>query len=102
MTYNHRKYNHLINPDLFSYIIGQTWRIGYDKTVELAKGLWGKFSYNKVTCILKNYDLKIEEKQFYNLIYVKANQKLKLDKELNLLFPTLNYKDFKVCVNDIY
>ncbi len=82
-----------MNPDLFSYFVHRTRRIGYNKALELAKGLQGEVSYNKATCILKKYDLKIERKQFYNLTRAEATQKLKPDDELTLLLATLDHEE---------
>ena len=58
--------------------------------------------YNKATRILKNHDLKIERKEFYNLTGVEATQKLKPNDELTLLLATLDHDDFWVGVNDVY
>ncbi len=60
--YSHREHNHPMNPDPFSDFVHRIRRIRHDKALELAKGLRGKVSYNKVTGILKNHDLKIERK----------------------------------------
>lgn len=58
--------------------------------------------YKKATRILKNHDLKIEWKQFYNLTRAKATPKLKPDDELTHLLGTLDREDFQVHVNDVY
>ena len=83
-----------MNPNPFSYFIHQTQRIGHDKAAELAKNLRGEVSYNKARRILKNHDLKIKKKQFYNLTQAEATQKPKSNEELTLLLATLDHKDF--------
>ncbi len=100
--YSHREHNHHMNPDLFSYFVHQTRHIRHDKALELAKGLWGEASYNKATRILKNYDLKIERKQAHNLTRAEATRKLKPDYELTHLLATMDHKDFRVYVNNVY
>ncbi len=92
--YIHREHNHPMNPDQFSYFVHLTRRIGHDKALELAKRLQGEVSYNKATRILKNHDLKIERKQFYNFTRAEATQKFKPDDELTLLLATLDHEDF--------
>lgn len=91
-----------MNPNLFSYFVHWTRRINHNKAFELTKGLQSIVFYNKAFYILKNHELKIEWKQFYNLIYAEVIQKLKLDKELTLLLAMLDHKNFRVYVNDIY
>ena len=59
-------------------------------------------SYNKARRILKNHDLKIERKQFYNLTRAEATQKPKSNEEHTLLLATLDHKDFRLRVNDFY
>ena len=100
--YSHHKHNYPINLYLFSYFVYWTWCIERDKAIELAKELRGEVSYNKATRILKNHDLKIEQKQFCNLTRAEATQKLKPDDELTFLLATLDHEDFWVCVNNVY
>ena len=64
-----------MNPYLISYFIHQTWRISHDNAPKLADELQSKLFYNKTTRILKNHDQKIEQNQFYNLIWVKTTRK---------------------------
>ena len=59
-------------------------------------------SYNKARRILKNHDLKIKRKQFYNLTRVEATLKPKPNEELTLLLATLDHKDFRIRVKDFY
>lgn len=97
--YGHREHNDPMNPDPFSYFVHRTRRMGHDKALELAKGRRGEAPYNK---ILKNHDLKIEQKQFYNLTRAKATPNLKPDDELTRLLATLDREDFQVHVNNGY
>ncbi len=90
-----------MNLILFFYFAHRTWRIRYDKGLELTMRLWGKVSYNKATRILENQDLKIEQKQFSNLTQAEKTPKLKPDNDLTLFLATLDHEDFQVCVNNI-
>lgn len=80
--YTHRGHNHPMNPDPFTYIIHRGRRISYDKAVELAKGLRSEVSYRKAKAILKNHDLKLERKEFYNLTRRESTKKLNAQEEL--------------------
>ena len=91
-----------MNLDPFSYIIYHPRRIGQGKAVELARGLRGEVSYKKATWILKNHDLHIERREFYNLIRTENQENLKPDKELTLLLSILDNKDFRVRVQEKY
>ena len=102
IRYSHCKHNYSMDTNLFSYFVYQTRCIWYYIALELVKGFWSKVLYNKANRILKNLDLKIERKQFYNFIHAEETQKLKLDKKFTLLLATLNHKDFRVSVNNIY
>lgn len=61
-----------MNPDPFSYFVHRSRRVEHDKARELAKGLRGEASYKKAQRILKNHDLTIERKEFYNLTRKEA------------------------------
>ena len=55
-----------MNPDLFSYFVRRSRRVERNKAKELARRLRGEDSYKKAQQILKNHDLSIERKEFYN------------------------------------
>lgn len=100
--YTTHEHNHPINPDPFSYFVHVSRRVGHDKAKELARGLRGEVSYKKAQRILKNHDLSIERKEFYNLTGKKATKKLKPQEELTLLLACLDQEDFRVRVHDTY
>ena len=102
VKYGYCKHNHPLNPDLFSYFVHRTRRIGHDKVPKIVKSLRREVSYNKARRILKNHDLRIERQQFYNITRAEASLKIKSDKEPTLLLATLDHKDLRVRVNDIY
>lgn len=52
--------------------------------------------YKKATRILKNHDLHIERREFYNLTRTENLKKLKPDKELTLLLSILDSEDFRI------
>lgn len=94
IDYTYCKHNQTINPDKFYYNIDQSWCISYDKTIELAKGFQGEVSYRKVKAILQNHDLKIEYKEFYNLMqkfYAKRNDK-RVERSKKTLFFTCMFR----------
>lgn len=91
-----------MNPDPFQYSVHRSRRIGYLKTVEIATGLRGEVSFRKAQRILKNHDLEIGKKEFYNLQCSEALQKLSQQDELKLLLSILNEEDFRVRVQDEY
>ena len=80
--YTHGEHNHAMNPDPFSYNTHRSRRIGYDKAVELAKGLRGEVSYKKAKAILKNHELIMECKEFYNLTRKETAKKLNAQEEI--------------------
>lgn len=100
--YTHREHNHAMNPDPFSYNTHRSRRVGYDKAVELAKGLRGEVSYRKAKAILKNHDLKMERKEFYNLTRKETAKKLNAQEELRLLLACLDEEDFRVRFHEVY
>ena len=100
--YTYREYNHLMNPDPFSYIIHRSRRYGHDKAVELVRGLRGEVSYKKARAILQNYDLNIEHKEYYNLTQREATKKLNSQEQLHLLLTCLNQEDFRVRFHEVY
>ena len=59
-------------------------------------------SYKKAQRILKNHDLTIERKEFYNLTRKEATKKLKPQEELTLLLACLDQEDFRVRIHDVY
>lgn len=73
-----------MNPDPFSYNLHRGRRIGYDKAVELAKGLRGEVSYRKAKAILKTHDLKIDHKEFYNLTWRREERQKAIPPQLPL------------------
>ncbi len=91
-----------MNPDLFAYFVHCNRRIGHDKARELARSLRGEVSYKKTQGILKNYDLTIEGKEFYNLMQKEVTKKLKPQEELTLLLACLDQEDFCVRIHDVY
>ncbi len=91
-----------MNLDPFSYIIHRPRRVGQGKAVELAQGLQGEVSHKKATRSLKNHDLHIEHREFYNLTRTENPKKLKPDEELTLLLSILDNKDFQVRVQEKY
>lgn len=97
-----REHNHAMNPDPFSYFVHRSRRVGHDKARELAKGLRGEVSYKKAQRILKNHDLTIERKEFYNLTRKEATKKLEPQEELTLLLACLDQEDFRVRIHDVY
>lgn len=62
--YTHCEYNHAMNPDPFSYNIQRGRRTGYDKAVQLAKGLGGKVSYRKAKVFSKTMTLNWNARNF--------------------------------------
>lgn len=64
--YTTREHNHAMNPDPFFYFVHRSRRVGHDQVRELARRLRGELSYKKAQRILKNHDLTIELKEFYN------------------------------------
>ena len=78
--YTTREHNHAMNPDPFSYFVHRSRRVGYDKAKELLRG---EVSYRKAQRILKNHDLTIERKEFYNLTRKEASKRLKPQEELD-------------------
>ena len=100
--YTHREHNHAMNPDPFSYNIHRSQRVGFNKAVELAKGLRGEVSYKKAKAILKNHDLKMERKEFYNLTRKETTKKLNTQEELCLLLACLDEEDFRVRFHKVY
>ncbi len=66
-----------MNPDQFDYFVHRSRRVEHDKARELARGLRGEVSYKKAQRILKNHDLIIERKKFYNFTRKKATRKPK-------------------------
>lgn len=54
-----------MNPDPFSYNTHRSRRVGYDKAVELAKGLRGEVSYRKAKAILKNHNFAMERNELW-------------------------------------
>ncbi len=91
-----------MNLDPFSYIIHRPRRVGQRKADELARGLQDEVSYKKATRILKNHDLHIERREFYNLTRTENLKKLKPDEELTLLLSILDNEDFRVGVQEKY
>lgn len=89
-----------MNPDPFPYFVHRSRRVGHDKAKELARGLQGELSYKKAQRILKNHDLTIERKEFYNLTRKEATKKLKLQEELALHLACLDQEYFCVRVHD--
>lgn len=102
ISYPYNGHNPVMNPDLFNYNIYWSHCVGYDKAVELAKDLQGEISYKKIKAILRNYDLKIEHKEFHNLMQKKTTKKLNSQEELCFLLACLNKKDFRVSFYKIY
>lgn len=100
--YTHREHNHPMNPDPFSYIVHRLRRVGQGKAIELVRGLQGEVSYKKATRILKNHDLHIERREFYNLTRTENLKKLKPDEGLTLLLSILDSEDFRVRVQEKY
>ena len=70
-----------MNPDSFFYTLHRSRRVGQRKSIELVRGLRGEVSYNKATRILKNHDLRIEHREFYNQTRTENLKKLKPDEE---------------------
>ena len=91
-----------MNPDPFQYLFHRNRRVGHSKAVEIATGLRGEVSYRKAQRILKNHDLEIGRKEFYNLQRSEALKKLSQQDELKLLLSILNEEDFRVRVQDEY
>lgn len=91
-----------MNPDPFSYFVHRSRRVEHDKARELAKGLRGEVSYKKAQRILKNHDLTIERKEFYNLTRKEATKKLKPQEELTLLLACLDQEDLRVRIHYVY
>ena len=77
IVYTNREHNHAMNPNPFSYFVHRSRRVGHDKARKLARGLRGEVSYKKAQRILKNHDLTIERKEFYNLTRKEATKRLK-------------------------
>ena len=102
IDYTYCKHNHAMNPDLFCYNIHRSRRVSYDKAVELAKSLWGEVFYKKAKVILKNHDLIMERKEFYNLIQKETTQNLNAQEELRLLLTCLVEEDFPVHFYEVY
>lgn len=100
--YTPRERDHEMNPDPFSYFVQRSRWVGHDKARELARGLRGEVSYQKAQSILKNHDLTIERKEFYNLTRKEATKRLKPEEELTLLLACLDKEDFCVRVHDFY
>lgn len=100
--YTSRKHNHPMNPDPLPYFVHRIRRVGHDKAKELARGLQGELSYKKARRILKNHDLTIERKEFYNLTRKEATKKLKPQEELALHLACLDQEYFRVRVHDAY
>lgn len=71
------KYNYAINLERFFYFVYCNNQVGYNKAKELARKFCKKLSYKKVQRILKNHDLTIERKEFYNFTPKKVIKKLK-------------------------
>lgn len=88
-----------MNPDPFPYFVHRSRRVGHDKA---ARGLQGELSYKKAQRILKNHDLTIERKEFYNLTRKEATKKLKPQEELALHLACLDQECFRVWVHDTY
>lgn len=102
ISYTYCKHNHIINPDLFSYNIYQSWCVCNDKVVELAKSLWDEIFYKKGKIILKNHDLKIKCKEFYNFTQKKTTKKLNTQEKLCFLLVYLDKEDFWDCFHEVY
>lgn len=100
--YTHREHNDEMNPDPFQYVVHRNRRVGHSKEVEIATGLRGEVSYRKAQRILKNHDLEIGRKEFYNLQRGEALKKLSQQDELKLLLSILNEEDFRVRVQYEY
>ena len=99
--YTTREHNHPINPVSLSHFFHRSRWVGHDKAKELARGLWREASFKKAQRIIKNHDLSIERKEFYNLTQ-KATKKLQPQEELTLLLACLDQEDFRVWVHDTY
>ncbi len=96
------EHNHSMNPDPFSYFVHRSRRVERNKAKELARGLRGEDSYKKAQQILKNHDLSMERKEFYNFTRKEATTKPKPQENLTLLLAYLDQEDFCVRVHDTY
>ena len=102
ICYTTREHNHTRNPDQFVYFVNRSRRVEQDKARELARGLRGEVSYKKAQRILKNHDLIIERKKFYNLTRKKTTRKPKPQEELTLLLACLDQEGFCISIHDVY
>lgn len=101
--YTFAEHNHPMNSDPFQYIIHRDRRPGHAKSVEIARGLRGEMSYKKALRILKNHDLNIDQRKFYNLKYKEEQSKpLGREEQLSLLLRILDQEEFRVRVQHEY
>lgn len=74
--YTYCEHNHEMNPDPFHYLVPQNRRVRHSNVVEIATWLQGEVFYRKTQQFLKNHDLEIGRKKFYNLQRSEALKKL--------------------------